>query len=516
MPVCMKLLQNKLQKLDLIFMICAFVLVALYVAIAGGGFPLDDSWIHQTYARNLALRGEWAFIPGQPSAASTSPLYTVLLSIAYTLHLPYALWTHFLGALALGITAMLARRMVAWFLPTVRIASIVTGFMILGTWHLIWAAASGMETMLFSMLTLSLIYLAWREQFVDSSLGTSWRGIIFGIVAALCTLTRPEGIMLVGIIGFVLLISQPRGLAEVLVYGMASAIAFVLVMSPYLLLNYQLTGGFLPNTAGAKFQQHAILLQLPYLTRIKNLLIAILAGGQVLLIPSVLFFVWHLLRKQDIRKNLLLFVPLLWIIALIGIYAGRLPADYQHGRYVIPILPSLVLIGTIGLFLLVEQAKYQLILRVLSRALFASTLLLSGAFALVLAPPIYATDVAIINEEMVASAQWIEEHIPTNDLLAIHDIGAVGYFSPRPMLDTAGLVSSDVVPIVDDADALWSLMQDRDARYLMAFPDQIPGDSPSDPRLCLKFVTNGKTAKRVGGPNMAIYRLAWDKDCANE
>ncbi len=39
------------------------------------GLPLDDSWIHQTYSRNLAERGEWAFIPGSPSAGSTAPLW---------------------------------------------------------------------------------------------------------------------------------------------------------------------------------------------------------------------------------------------------------------------------------------------------------------------------------------------------------------------------------------------------------------------------------------------------------
>ena len=52
----------------------ALLLVTIYVLAAGGSFPLDDSWIHQTYGRNLALNGEWAFLPGKPSAASTSPL----------------------------------------------------------------------------------------------------------------------------------------------------------------------------------------------------------------------------------------------------------------------------------------------------------------------------------------------------------------------------------------------------------------------------------------------------------
>ena len=40
----------------------------------GWGFPLDDAWIHQVYARHLGQLGEWAFLPGQPSAGSTSPV----------------------------------------------------------------------------------------------------------------------------------------------------------------------------------------------------------------------------------------------------------------------------------------------------------------------------------------------------------------------------------------------------------------------------------------------------------
>ena len=80
-------------------------------------------------------------------------------------------------------------------------------------------------------------------------------------------------------------------------------------------------------------------------------------------------------------------------------------------------------------------------------------------------------------------------------------------------LDIAGLVSPDVAPIVDDADALWALMEERDARYLMAFPDQIPGDRVDDARLCRIFITNGETAPLAGGSNMAIYRLAWDEKC---
>ncbi|NJL95821.1 MAG: hypothetical protein HC915_19860 [Anaerolineae bacterium] len=71
----------------------ALLSVAVYGVLAqqgnplGWGFPLDDSWIHQTYARNLAQHGEWAYTPGTPSTASTAPLYTVLLALGHVLGL---------------------------------------------------------------------------------------------------------------------------------------------------------------------------------------------------------------------------------------------------------------------------------------------------------------------------------------------------------------------------------------------------------------------------------------------
>ncbi|MGB1288133.1 MAG: hypothetical protein ACPG7F_16470, partial [Aggregatilineales bacterium] len=95
-----------------------------------------------------------------------------------------------------------------------------------------------------------------------------------------------------------------------------------------------------------------------------------------------------------------------------------------------------------------------------------------------------------------------------------HDIGAVGYFAERPeLLDIAGLVSPEVIPIIEDDNALWALMQAEDARYLMGFPDQLPGQNPSDARLCRIYISNGQTSQRIGGPGMAIYRLAWDSNC---
>src|SRR4051794_36084239 len=45
------------------------------------GFPLDDAWIHAQFARNLASGFGLSFNPGEPSAGSTSPLWTAIVAI---------------------------------------------------------------------------------------------------------------------------------------------------------------------------------------------------------------------------------------------------------------------------------------------------------------------------------------------------------------------------------------------------------------------------------------------------
>ena len=514
---------------DGIFFILSAIMVTIFVVSAGGwGFPLDDSWIHQTYGRNLALHGEWAFILGEPSAASTSPLYTLVLAVGYLFRIPYMLWAHLIGIFALTITATLGARMTSYVLPNSKWAGWWVGLALIFTWHLIWAAASGMETMLFSMMTFVLIYLAFREtdeQRQQTKQSLILRGSVLGIATALAALARPEGAMLGGIIALLMVIVKPQGnLKNVIIYGTGAAIGFAITISPYLWLNLQLTGGILPNTANAKFEQHAILLELPYLVRYQNLAFTIFAGGQFLLIPGILAYIWQKITDENRLRNLYFLLPVFWGLAHIAVYASRLPATYQHGRYVMPALPSLIFAGVIGTFWLIQiqkKTKASNFTSTLSRILIQVLAISAIAVTLAFLPTgiqAYSNDVAVINSEMVASAEYIRENIPQDDLMAIHDIGAVGYFAPRDMIDIAGLVTPEIIPIVSDGDALWEYMEANGAQYLMAFPDQIPNDDPNDPRLCLIFTTDSDITRQLrgaSGQSMAIYRLAYDATCAS-
>ncbi|MEQ8671732.1 MAG: hypothetical protein RLP44_26020 [Aggregatilineales bacterium] len=510
-------MRSFLTKRDGFYLLLALGVVALYVITADGGFPLDDSWIHQVYARNLADLGEWSFIVGEPSGASTSPLYTVILAAGYVLNVPCALWAHLLGALALGISGIVAARLADRLLPYETFTSTITGVAVILSWHLIWAAAAGMETMIFSMFSLIVVYLLWREldHLSQETSHVMLRGNVFGICVAMMTLTRPEGILLGGICGALLLIIRPHGsLKSAILWGLGAAIGFGVFISPYIILNLSLNGSVLPATSDAKYAQHAPLLETNYLLRLLSMTIPIIAGGQFILLPGVAYYVRRVWQQARADSRIWFYsVPFLWMIGLIALYAARLPAAYQHGRYVIPIVPLMVVIGVIGTVMMVRHFYNKTIPRVVSVTLAISAVFAFLYFGLALGADVYSTDVAIIDEEMVSSAQWIAVNLPENELLAVHDIGAVGYFAPRPILDIAGLISPDVVPIYHNADALWALMQDRDAQYLMAFPDQIPGDTTEDPRLCPIFQSAGRTSYNLGGPKMIVYRIDWSGNC---
>ena len=219
---------------------------ALYLGVPGEfGFPLDDAWIHQTYARNLGLHGVIAFSPNQPSTGSTSLGWTILLATGYLLKIPFFIWTYALGGAFAVATAFTAALLSQQYFGDFKRAFIVAVVCML-EWHLAWMGLSGMETSLFIFLTLLFFLL------LDRSLSP----ILLGALTGLIVLVRPEGIILVLVYGLKLLRSQPREIKHILLYASTFLLTFSIIISPWIVFNFIYSHRPFPNTISAKFMQY--------------------------------------------------------------------------------------------------------------------------------------------------------------------------------------------------------------------------------------------------------------------
>jgi hypothetical protein len=85
-----------------------------------------------------------------------------------------------------------------------------------------------------------------------------------------------------------------------------------------------------------------------------------------------------------------------------------------------------------------------------------------------------AYDIFWIESEMVETARWVRENIPPDARLAVHDIGALGYYVPNPLVDMAGLITPEVVPFIRDEVRLAEYLDSESVDYLIAFPGLYP------------------------------------------
>ena len=310
----------------LVYLGLAAAVVALYAAShASAGYPLDDAWIHQTYARNWAETGELAYVVGQPSAGSTAPLWTFLISFAYRLQIDPYRWTLGLGAISLALSGWLLARLARRLFPTRRSIAWAVGLACVLEWHLIWAAASGMETMLFIALALGVIDLLLANA----------PGWTIGLCGGLLTLTRPEGLLLIGLAAIGVLIQSRRGGPQQLLAMLAIGL---ITLTPGVWLNWRASGSLFPNTFYAKQQEYAEVLGnlARWLRSVGDMLLAPFVGAQVLMLPGLISWIAaHRPRLRD-RSRWLQLLPLIWIGTHWLVYILRLPVAYQHGRYLMP------------------------------------------------------------------------------------------------------------------------------------------------------------------------------------
>lgn len=480
---------NFLKRFWIIFVIVFFVqgIYFIYSKIYFQiGFPLDDSWIHQTYARNLLFYGDWYFLPEIKSAGSTAPLWTLLLVPGHFLKNNFFIYyTYFISGFIFALCCIVIQLIFDSF------QSNATSFPWVGTilaleWHLIWAANSGMETIFFIFLIIFFFFILEKEDKYPS-----WA---HGLVLGLIIFIRPDGITLIG--PYLLIKSSQILLRKNNIWPILFNLLIVFCfLGIYFFFNYRLSGEILPNTFFAKQAEYQILFNEPLVKRIFNLSLIPLTGAGILLFPGFVYFLYKKIKDLDI----LILSIYLWLSGYLMIYALRLPVTYQHGRYLIPIIPLVFLLSFLGY---VEISKFEFRYKFHLVLAFKTTFMSILLIFLYLGARAYSQDVAIIQSEMVATAQWIEKNLDKTDIIAAHDIGALGFYTNKKIIDLAGLINPEIIPIIRDEQKIEHFLNEKHADYLVVFPGWY--DS-LDNNKKIRYSSVGEFSPQFGGENLVVF-----------
>lgn len=477
-------------------------------------YVIDDTFIHLQYAKHVRAGLGLVFNPGESVPGTTSPLWSVFLGVVPTFGADLVsvcrLWSLLFGGAALWIFAAVAFRLIGHRGEAV--AALLAWSV--NAWMVRWTP-SGMET---SLAVLLVLLGLWVGLAGDGPL-SSWRRSTAVGLWALGSLARPEiaGLVVLALLFFFLLadgVEEPRTLGRRFRYAAPAGLTAAVVWLPFALYALFTYGTVLPGTLAAKSAGGVGLgVGLERLAQSAQIVLAV-AGMETILLLFLLPRLRGLLAE---RAAALHAAALVWCLAVPLVFALRgVPV---LSRYLLPLLPFIVLYGWRAL------AGWRTgHVGLSSRAVFATALAVAlGANLYVFATRVVPHATAFtagMQNILIPWGKWLRENTPEDALVATPDIGAIGYYSDRRVLDLGGLVTPAMVPIMQEMpyDAMVRSFAFRHAGrpdYLVdrgRGPGRLLEQSPLGPAL--RVVFTARTASlgvTIAGPvDYTLYRIDWD------
>ncbi len=483
---------------------------AMFLFPAPLEFPMDDAYIHFVYADNLISHGKLFFSDVNESGiATTSPLWVILLAGLKLLGLSLPVSAKIMGVIGLTIVS---GTIYTLFRPTWKsLFLLLAVFLVAISGNLIWFSLSGMETIPFAALGI-LALLAYQQE--------KWKTL--GVVLGLMMLTRPEGIILFAAVGLVDLWVHRR-LRRELVLAM---LICTVISAPWYIYLYLRTGYFLPSSAiGKQFTSiiglDYVASQYPYVTRLVQLrslvypfawlayVLVFALGGKSLPPPFITIgdafgFNSYAPSYWAIAGWLLIIFPLLFIASR-WFFAGKNWTRWMRASDSVPLIILAVwlflhniaymffmpILGTASRYGVMNHIALWIFLAIgvfkFSQRPYVVRFMTGGLLLIALANTLYWNKVYDSNIEhmqnvRIAAAYFVRDVLSTDERCAVFDIGAVRYFSERPIIDIGGLTNP--------ADLQW--FRDNKSDEFLAAQDVtciiLPGQSNLDGEGWIDFV----------------------------
>ncbi len=442
-----------------------FILLTAIIGFCLRDVAYDDPYITYRYAQNLMAGKGFVYNEGEQVLSTTAPLYAFLLAIVGFLWPDLPHLSNLIGALSLLVAGSFAYLTGERFGQ--RWAGLVAGLSFI-LCPLVWTTA-GFETRFYLMLACGAFYFYHAQRLRPMA-----------VFLALAFLTRGDGIIpALVLFGHYVLdvvttsVVRPRGnnersLLKSLLQALALYAAIVVPFFVYLIFVF---GSPLPVTLRAKALQMKMGITgfYPGSTFFEGALI--LAGGLVeqswlylLFAPTVLWGLWAIWQKGRWGGPFLTWAALHFVgYQLLGVapyhwyYAPLVPAIVtalglglvEGGRQLAARFPRFGMVAGVALAFCLLGAEV-VSLSEIHRAM-------AGEKALTPQDKMYKTLPEIKTVVYRRVGEWLATHTDPQATVGLMEVGIIGYYSERHVVDFLGLIQPEVARALSYRNLYWAI-----------------------------------------------------------
>jgi len=515
--------------LSLLFVVLSVVYWAGVWLVAGSpGMPLDDSYIHLQYARSIVEGHPFEYTRGIRSSGSSAPGWSVLVAGCYLIARNWLAASYLAGVIFTAACTTLMYALVLRWTGSDKWA-FWSAVLLLLTNPTIISAYCGMEVSAYVAAFLGGLLAYDLSRTAAGRKALVWR-LMGSAVFALGVWLRPEFLLMPVIIlieRFVCYARSRSGERGRFVAEMSlHAVVWMLLLVPYLAFNRWASGEWLPNTFAVKAlarnssREVQLLAGLPaawvhrdwhaalrcFLLWEPMMIISVVLG---LLINNAVL-TWRLpAALRDAWKAAAGPAGVIAAVSLVAFPLARCLVDpigllpFQFQRYFGQITPLMILLP-IAFWAGREGAARLSSLRFRAAVVFASL------FGFAFHGAIAAIAVENINDMQVYIGKWLARYTPPDALIATNDVGAIAFYSNRPVLDTVGLTEPDLARHYLAGGTLEEYLRRLRPQYACLFSKWHDGIARNKDLFEIMFKVRLKFNVICGARSMWVLRTRWD------
>ncbi|MGC6416854.1 MAG: hypothetical protein ACON3Z_07040 [Bradymonadia bacterium] len=397
-------------------------------------FLNDDAYISFRYADNLVRHGELVFNPGEKVEGYTNFLWTVLMAAVIALDGDPGLWSRVLGIGLAIITCWTITGFISRLRGGTRMSDLLPSvFLAAAPAYACWATG-GLETQLFTALTtLAIVSYLDAESRQDSL-------VLSGIWFALASMTRPEGMLLLAVVGLFHLLRmlfvqkrwRPNG------REWRWSFAFIVLFAPYFAWRWSYYGWPFPNTYYVKTGAQG------FWAPGARYLLSWVNTHWLWVLP--IFWMLALRIANDAIKRFLLLSAL--ITGVIVLHVTRVGGDFMAlHRFYVPIMPLVACVAAFGCYAIathIPMAWKKSAIAVCVVVVFAAAVHIKRVDEFAMSD---GSDQGVdrigwlkkFHKQCTAIGQWLAREAEPDQSIAVTAAGIIPYYSKLYTVDVLGL-----------------------------------------------------------------------------